>query len=535
MKGDPVISRTDRLKEMLARGSLYRVVLAAFTIYGMACKFLLSLNLQLNSDLITPGFLAMEMVKNGNYLLKGIYLNALDSQLFNDVLLFHLVPQALSNYDPGVLRVTGFVIFMLVVAVFSYIVFIVTKDKTNTLVFAALMANIMPLSYSFFDAPMSHISAILFAGVFMILFLTWFDRLSCIDVKNPKGLAAVSLLLIALAILTFSNLIFAVFFIFPVAGYYLFLHGKKSYRSIIFAVMLLASGGAAVIFARFIVNRLGLACFNSIPVIPRGIEHIAFVNIPLYVNGLLLLICSNVYRGVAGFASFGVIEALTAVLFLVVLGLAVKNLLDGNAEHKRIALAFLLFSVVATFVAYVFTSLCVNIYTTRYLTFTAVLVFLLISAYFSYRNKAMAASVLLILVVFAAINFDTVKALSYHPNKGEREIIGYLGENNLTFGYSGYWDSIILTYLSGGEIVVRPVMAGDGGLKPVRLISSDEWYNEIPDRYFLLVNNARKDQVNDTRALVETVPSSAVYHYKGYTIYAFNNTTNINNKLLFKD
>lgn len=535
MKSDLLDSRTCQVKQMMARHSVYQVALIAFTIYGMACKFLFSLNLPLNSDQVIPGSLAMEMWLNGNYLLKGIYLNSLDSQLFNDILLFHLVPQVLTDFNPDVLRTTAFAIFFLTVVIFSYIVFIVTKDKTNALVFAALMANITPISYSYFVSPMSHIAAILSAGVFIILFLTRFNRLSDVDGKDRKGLVEISLLLILMVIFTFSDFMFAVFFTFPVAGYYLFFYGKKSYRSGLFAGMLLMTVVSAFIFSKFIVNKLGLAYFITLPVLPAGIEKIVLVNIPLYVKGLLLLVNGNLYIGLTDVANFGLIEVLTAVLFLVVLGLAVKNMFDGRADQRKIVLAFFIFSVAVTFSAYVFTTLCVNIFTTRYLTFTALLVFLLISVYFSHKNKAMTLSILLILVIFSVVNINTVKTLDYHPSQGQYDIIDYLRQNNLTFGYSDYWDSNIITYLSGGDIIIRPVTAGADGLRPFRSISTDEWYKEKPDRYFLLINNENQNQVNGFRALIETIASSSVYQHKSYTIYLFENTTNINDKLLFSD
>jgi hypothetical protein len=200
-------------------------------------------------------------------------------------------------------------------------------------------------------------------------------------------------------------------------------------------------------------------------------------------------------------------------------------------DRRKVTLTFFIVSGAIVFVPYVFTTLCVSISTTRYLTFTALLIFLIIALYFHNKNKIFALAIILLLVIFSLSNFNVVKGLDYHPNKGEYSIINYLKDNNLTFGYGDYWDSNIITYLSSGDVTIRPVIIGEDGLRQFRLISSDKWYEEKPDLYFLLIKNMRQGPLDASKVLVKTHIPDSIYQHNGYTIYVFNNTTGTNRVL----
>jgi hypothetical protein len=469
----------------------------------------------------------MEIGRNGNYLLNGIYLNAMDSQLFEDVLLFHLVPQILSNFDPALLRISAFVIYVCIIVVYSSIVLILTKSKTNMLVFAALMANTELLSYGYFRLPMYHSGTILFAGVFILLFSIRNYGLVNINLKNYKGLLCAFTIIGLVFLFTFSDLMFALFFIIPFVTCYLLFYDKKSDMSNLFVITIGASGLFAYLFSKYIVNALGMAYFTTMPVSLAGLENAVLVNIPLYFEGLLLLISGNLYRALAGFTSFGYTESLTLFLLIVIIYMVVTRIIQEKTSRRKIVLTFFFFSSAIVFIPYVFTSLCVNISTTRYLTFTALLLFMIISLYFDHKNKLFPIVILLLLVVFSLSNFNLVNSLDYHPNKGEYKVLDYLKEKKLTIGYSDYWDANIFTYLSHGDVTIRSVSIWPDGLRPQKLISADRWYEEKPRDYFLLVNNAHLDDVNASEALVKKYTPGSSYHYAGYTIYVFNDSINI--------
>lgn len=518
------------IKRLLAKADMFQVALAAFTIYGVVCKLLLSLNLSLNSDTIVPGVLSMEIGRNGNYLLKGLILNSMDSQLFEDIVPFHLVPQILTDFSPDALRLTTFFIYLSLVVVCSYLVFCVTKNKTSMLVFAALMANLCPLSYSYFEAPMSHIAAILFSCVFIIILFPG-HRLAFIN-SDRRRIIAASALFVAIFLFTFSDLMFAAFFVLPFTVCYLLFYGKKGYRSSLLVALTLLSSALALIFSRYLVNALDLAHFITLHISLTG-RYVVLVNITLYFKGLLLLVSGNLLNGINDAAQFGYGALIAVLLFLAVGYFTLKNILKDDNDGRKFLLAFFVLSSAVVAVPYIFTTLCVNIYTTRYLTFTALAIFLLIALYFDNKNKALVVCILLILIIFSLANFNAVNGLDYHPNKAEYGLISYLKQNNLTFGYSDYWNANIITYLSHGDVTVRAVNVSADGLRPVMLNSAAGWYEDEPGTYFLLIKQARPDLVNASSLLIDKHAAAATYQSNGYIIYLFTSSAANDNMLLF--
>src|SRR5208337_1757723 len=109
------------------------IVFSILVAFGLLCGLLYSINQDLNSDSVVPGLVAMEIFQHGN-----IQFNypADDSYLFTDIYPFYLITQFLSGYNPLVLKLTAYLIFLLAVAVFSFIVY-KYSGPINALIFAA--------------------------------------------------------------------------------------------------------------------------------------------------------------------------------------------------------------------------------------------------------------------------------------------------------------------------------------------------------------------------------------------------------------
>ena len=88
--------------------------------YGLLAGFMYSLNYDLGSDTVVPGIVAMEIFSHGNF---QFDYPVNDPHIFTDVYTFHLMPQYLSGYDPTVLRLTAFVMFLILIAIFAYIIY----------------------------------------------------------------------------------------------------------------------------------------------------------------------------------------------------------------------------------------------------------------------------------------------------------------------------------------------------------------------------------------------------------------------------
>ena len=113
------------------------------------------------------------------------------------------------------------------------------------------------------------------------------------------------------------------------------------------------------------------------------------------------------------------------------------------------------------------------------------------------------------------------------PNKEEYNLITYLRDQNLTFGFGTYWDANSITYLSGEIVTIRSVFFKPNHLiQRDRLNSCDRWFVDLPDRYFIIYNATRPmDTAQKTFLLeVESGNTSRILHYRDYEIFPMNSS-----------
>lgn len=169
---------------------IIEAILILFIIYGLICTFLISLSININSDIAYDGILSLEAWNTHNFLFIGYYLNSADNHLFSELLTIYFLPQVISNFNPDALRVTAFFVYTMIILTFSYITYRITNSKVNALIFGALMANVQILPLSWFLYPTAHNGMILFTGILIILV--------CFLNKNNKYLHFLSIALIFL-------------------------------------------------------------------------------------------------------------------------------------------------------------------------------------------------------------------------------------------------------------------------------------------------------------------------------------------------
>ena len=184
-------------------------ILAILILYGLLAGLLYSLNYDLASDNVVPGLVAIEIFSHGNF---QFNFPVNDPHLFTDVYTFHLLPQYLSGYDPNVLRLTAFVMFVILIVIFAYIIYGYT-GVVSAMMFAALMANLSPDAYYYFISPDWHLGMLIGAGIFIILLD--FERVK----KRSLYWTALCVILIALVMLSDSTILTV--FILPYIAYYI--------------------------------------------------------------------------------------------------------------------------------------------------------------------------------------------------------------------------------------------------------------------------------------------------------------------------
>lgn len=534
----------------MANNKILIAIFSLLALFGIITGFLYSINLNLNSDTVVPGIVAREIFEHSNFQFNfPIY----DSYLFTDVYTFHLLPQFLSNYNPDVLRLTAFGIFLLVVFTFSYLIYRYT-DSVKALIFAALITNLNPNAYTYFINPEFHIGTLLATGILLYL---------CDPLKLQKMSKMMLAAIIVLAgLIAFSDAIIFAFFIIPYAIYHMFFRRqwnsdldagakntkerlklersrKENNRKIDLFVIALLIMTIAVTLYKFVQP----AFLND--AIPAYVTHSSYDNLVennvstltsnfhQYFLSLSLLVNENIYHILSG--NFNILDIGIAIIFIAVIVYSFTK--TGNIS--RYLRLMMIISIVIVFIGFTITSFSseASSINSRFLVYTVISIFTFIAM--AYDNKSDIRStlyivaILILIILVALTNGLNFKTLDFKPNNDQFNLISHLENNNETFGFSGYSDSNLITYLSKENVVLREIHPEYVNGKMIFnvntwLISNRYWKGDIsnnimPERYIILTN--KEDplylQINKTFELVR--PTNISY-YGDYIIGYFNNT-----------
>jgi hypothetical protein len=518
-------------------------ILAILTLYGLLAGFMYSLNYDLSSDTVVPGIVAMEIFTHGN--LQFNY-PANDPYLFTDIFTFHLIPQLISGYDPTVLKLTAFAMFIIAVLVFSYIVY-KYSGLINALMFAALLSNLSPEAYTYFITPEWHIGTLLLSGVFIILLD--FDRIDRISIYQA------ALLVIAVALVLISDSIILAIFIIPyVVCYILFkklgkknadvrpISGKKVPRAqrkmensrtnttqvrrqdmTVLSVAVVPF--LALLFKMYepVAVSATLSYFNPTPVSLVSLSQSLTVNLPLYFQCLSFLVCHGLYDVLS--LRIGLTDLPLAVLFLATLGIAIVM----RNRKAGVIYTFFLTSALVIFLGVLFTSLTDGFWSARFLTFTAVSIFAVIAlAYDEMGHKGVlnvALPFLVIVLVLSNVPASEAKMLSIDntPNQAQYSLIGHMESTGYQYGFSDYNQANVLTYLSKETLIVRAIDTNNDQIIPYSWLASNKWYTAMPSKFFIISENGT-DFDSKIQGVVVAHSPSYTESYEGYTIYYYNSS-----------
>ncbi len=492
----------------------------------MAIKLYQSANQELNSDTVGMGLESMEIWKHQNYLLSGYHVTAADTFFFTELLPFQLVPQILTNYNPLTLKLVSFVIFILVVLVLAIIVFFVTGSRISALVFAALAANLPAEGYWALAMPTTHNATILFGGLILLLLLVLGrnqERLETKVEKHKKKVTPANMpwqYIVAIAILVFmavfSDTIIIVWFLIPyVLAYVLLFKAKSKASNLAIGLMAVLSVIAYVIKTYLISTWIDLGSGTRI------LSDIISVNLPLFFKIIAQFLNQAFYKLISGTAGIGPSDYLSAAIFAALLLYAVRNAMSDRKNW--FIYSVLLFSIGAMFAAFMVSGYARDMGGARYLTFTALAVLMIISITYNHKDRLFGALILVFLGLSALACFAYVSTTIFQPNAQEYGLIDYLQGQGLNYGYSTYFDSNVVTYLSGEDVTVRSVLFYPDHMQPNGLLSCDRWYEHDPNKAFILLPNGTLDE--GSRKVLYSLGSklnfSETLHYQKYDIYPF--------------
>ena len=487
---------------------LQYIILILIIFYGLIAKLLEAKSIFLNSDSVFLGRLTFDFWVHKNFLLDGWHLASTAPYLFTEWIPFNLIPQIFSDYDPEMLKLMSFIIYIMVIIVFSLLVYMITNNIANSLIFSAMMANINIASSIFYLTSAIHVGALFFTGLFLVFILKFFNT------ERIKVIKFAPIFVILINLMVFSDSIMLAWFVIPSAiGYYFFLKNKNLRSDILIILICISSMFTYVLKTHFISDFI-----NNDPRIIFSFDNI-LKNSLLYIGGLSIHIYGD---GEPSMPKYLIIAS-----YLILLFFSIRSCFrDKNAEKAYLYSVFGISSFLIL-IFYICTSYAADLHSAiRYLLFTTLSINLLISLN-ELKNKLVVLSIIIILSFGIASNYCYISNinLNENPNQNEHDLLNYLKNNNLKYGYGDYWDANILTYLSKSNIIIKPVCIENSQLIPFKLHSPESLFDQslkTDGKVFLL---SRADNVIlkkvDVDSFVESAKPLDILHFKNYNIYIY--------------
>jgi len=490
----------------------YELFLVILTVIGLFLKiFYILFKLEYQSDNVGGGLAAIEFWKYQNFILSGYYVPSDDSNFF-EVYVFHIVPQFLSDYNPIMLKFVTFIIFFLIIIIFSYFVYRLTNSILNALFFSAVLSNWYIDYHSTILWITSHESTIFVIGLLLVLY--FFKPLKYWDI----------LFFGILAVITFSDSLILVWFTIPLLFVIIVDHLKThnlkeqlvSFFTFDFVFGIVAVSGIFIVIKKFLIPYYveHAHIFHDLE-----IENLVSVQIPVLFRHFTLLINPDIYNVINHTNSISIVDIVFILLFVGYIILVINYLKSHSTEDIKTFLIFTGTAFIASSLLYVTTAFTLQVQYLKFLLICALIIFCLVD--FNKTRFAKFALLGIIFVnLFSFVTFDASLNISQKPNEEQYNLIDFLKGANLTFGYGDYWDANIVTYLSHEDVTIRPIWI-DNGLVPRYWNSAERWYRTIPQNYFIIVRKTDKhalDYFNNTFQPKYT----QVIDYRNYIIFKYN-------------
>lgn len=130
--------------------------------------------------------------------------------------------------------------------------------------------------------------------------------------------------------------------------------------------------------------------------------------------------------------------------------------------------------------------------------------------------KRNAVIVSLLVVLSGVVTFGQIWAMpaDYGRDNDQHQVVKYLEENGLNYGYATYWNANILTLISSSKVKVRDINLDND--QPVKgwLNTDKAWYDAQPnqDKYFVLLTNSEyDDKVSKNHSILDNTSETLRY------------------------
>jgi hypothetical protein len=251
---------------------------------------------------------------------------------------------------------------------------------------------------------------------------------------------------------------------------------------------------------------------------------------------------------------YGGVRLIAATLFIAAVPIAIYKVINGQSEKLKFFGLYAGFSIAITLFFQLTTSIpdmSDPIQSSRYLVPGVMLCLLLVlmaPIEWNLKPPLYGISVTFIAFMFLTAGYLTYKfsglssqtlAQPGQINKDRTELIDFLNEKKLRYGYASYWNANTISVLSDELIRIRPVVMQNGLPAPMKHLSSNSWYQPSAwnGETFLLLTNKEAEQFNLNHSIKIGLPIKITHSFKDFKIFVFeqniaNQLTNWDTKFL---
>jgi len=373
--------------------------------------------------------------------------------------------QLISGFNPLVLKLTGYLFFLFLIIVLSYLVYWATNDKLKSVVLPVLVVCLGAHTQIFLMLPLFHFLTISIS----LLYLAYFY-----DLNRP--FKSIFLPLLFSFVVAYSDLVFLAFFLIPYTVWIVYTWKTRNNNAK--PIMVLAGFyflAALSYVVKLVIGGYSLKSnvLNPISTYPDNIQNI----LGNLLGNLIMLYSArpNIISGI-----LFVVWAL-AVIYLLS-RLDYKIFKNGKPNYIVVSMLVVCFCVVAGFL--VFETLTYG----RFIIFITISLLVLACIAFPKIDLKIRGALILILSVSLIFNIGYMINVE-DINKHHYELINVLKENNLSYGFADFEDAGPITYLSSGKIIVVNCNNKPDTVERLPWLTENKWYRANASGFILQYKN----------------------------------------------
>ena len=343
--------------------------------------------------------------------------------------------------------------------------------------------------------------------------------------QNINGKLNAVFYLLVLALISFSDSLLILWYFIPFCVAHTLLNKLFELKKKDFLFI----SGVTVLLV-YLAKKKIIPTFINTPIHLITSKELFFNNVLLLFKGIYLLYNNELYE----FSNTHELNIHVMIVMMITIGIMyfVFSNISKRLGMNPLWCLFVFISVAFISIIYVFTTISIDIYTTRYLMFLLILSISILALVYSQNMKLQRVYIFLILsliIINASSNTELLKGWHEQPNREQYELINYLKESNLTLGFGNYWDSNIITYLSKEDILMRPIVFIDiktsygyaTRIIPRMWLSCERWFKENPkvnESVFIIQSHFQNEKIEN---FVHENPPKKILEFRSYKIYVY--------------